>query len=181
MLISDKEILNTVNGMNLDFEDIPKSTIIKTKPSTSELSLRPGEVNKLLKKGVIKNSKPEELEYISPVFLRKKQDGSHRLILNLKFLNKHLEYNHFKMDTFKLITHLIRPNCFMSTIDLKDAYYSVKNFSDHTKNLKFCLEKDLYEFVVLPNGLSSGPRKFTKLTKPHWLPLDKTGLSLLFI
>ena len=113
------------------------STIIKTKPSTSELSLVRGGVNKLLKKGIVKNSKPEELEYISPVFLRKKQDGSHRLILDLKSLNKNLEYSHFKMAAFKSITHLTRPNCFMSTTDLKDAYYSVKNFSDRRNFLKF--------------------------------------------
>ena len=35
-----------------------------------------------------------------------------------------------------------------------------------TKYLKFSLNSKLLKFVVLPNGLSSGPRKFTKLTKP---------------
>ena len=105
-------------------------------------------------------------EFISPIFLRDKNDGSHRLILNLKGLNKYLEYKHFKMQTFQSVLFLIQPDCFMATIDLKDAYYSVKIDELDTKYLKFLLNSRLLKFVVLPNGLSPGSRKFTKLTKP---------------
>ena len=35
-----------------------------------------------------------------------------------------------------------------------------------TKYLKFLLNSRLLKYVFLPNGLSPGPRKFTKLTKP---------------
>ena len=38
-------------------------------------------------------------EYISSIFIRPKKDGTYRLILNLKNLNDHVEYHHFKMDT----------------------------------------------------------------------------------
>ena len=54
----------------------------------------------------------------------------------------------------------------MTSIDLKDAYYSVKISEEDPKYLKFYAGKIFLKFVVLPNGLSSGPRKFTKLTKP---------------
>ena len=37
---------------------------------------------------------------------------------------------------------------------------------DHTKFLRFIWENQLYKFLVLPNGLCCGPRKFTKLMKP---------------
>ena len=53
----------------------------------------------------------------------------------------------------------------MATIDLKDAYYSVKIDELDTKYLKFWLNYRLLKFVVLQNDLSPGPRKFTKLTK----------------
>ena len=53
----------------------------------------------------------------------------------------------------------------MATIDLKDAYYSVKIGELDTKYLKFWLNYRLLKFVVLQNDLSPGPRKFTKLTK----------------
>ena len=95
-----------------------------------------------------------------------KNDGSHRLILNLKGLKKYLEYKPFKMQTFKSVLSLIQAYCFMTTIDLKDAYYLVKIGELDTKYLKFLLNSRLLKFVVLPNGLSPGSRKFTKLTKP---------------
>ena len=62
----------------------------------------------------------------------------------------------------------------MTTIALKDANYSVKIFEEDSKYLKFYVGKNLFKFVVLPNGLSSGPRKFTKLTKPviAWLRIE---------
>ena len=53
----------------------------------------------------------------------------------------------------------------MGGIDLKDAYYSVKISEEDSKYLKFYAGKNFLRFVVLPNGMSSDPRKFTKLTK----------------
>ena len=76
-------------------------------------------------------------EFISPIFLRERKDGSHRMILNLKALNKSIVYHHFKMDTLGSVIKLMRPNCFMATIDLKDAYYSVPVSEKHQKYLKF--------------------------------------------
>ena len=97
---------------------------------------------------------------------RQFSEGTRRLILNLKTLNEFLEYNHFKMETVHSVADLIQPHSYMTTIDLKDAYYSVKISEEDSKYLKFYVGKNLLKFVVLPNGLSSGPRKFTKLTKP---------------
>ena len=70
------------------------------------------------------------------------------------------------MQTLQTILILIQPNCYMATIDFKDAYYSVKIDGDDRRFLKFLCNSELLKFVVLPNGLSSGPQKFTKVTKP---------------
>ena len=68
----------------------------------------------------------EPAEYISPIFFWEKTDGTQRLILNVKNLNKYPEYQHFRIQTFQGILTLIQPNCYMATIELKDVYYSVK-------------------------------------------------------
>ena len=65
----------------------------------------------------------EPVDYISPIFLKEKTDGTQRLIVNLKNLSKYLEYKDFKMQTFQAILTLIRPNFYMTTIDSKDTYY----------------------------------------------------------
>ena len=54
----------------------------------------------------------------------------------------------------------------MTSIVLKDAYYSVPIAKSHQKYLKFEWNNMLYKFTCFPNGLAFCPRKFTKLMKP---------------
>ena len=166
-MTSDPDVFQTVKGMRLEFEDSLLHPPVGYEIPAGHKSLLEIEVKKLLKKRAAVPCEHEQGEFISPLFLRDKNYGSHRLILNLKGLSKYLEYKHFKMQTFQSVLSLIQPDCFMATIDLKDAYYSVKIDELDTKYLKFLLNSRLLKFVFLPNGLSPGPRKFTKLTKPQ--------------
>ena len=77
-----------------------------------------------------------------------------------------MPYVHFKMETLSSVLSLITPGRYLASIDLKDAYYLIFIHTDHSKYLKFFWKGQLYKFLVLPNGLCSGPRKFTKLMKP---------------
>lgn len=114
-------------------------------------------------------------EVISPIFICPKKDGSHRMILNLKHLNNYVEYHHFKMDTLWSVIKSMTPNCSMSTVDLKDAYYSVPLSPGSQKLLKFIWKGQLYQCTCLPNGLSSCPRKFTMLLKPVYTVSRQQG------
>ena len=64
------------------------------------------------------------------------------------------------------VTKLVEKDCFMASIDLKDAYYSVPIAREDRKYLRFKWQGSLYQFTCLPNGLSCASRKFTKLLKP---------------
>ena len=81
----------------------------------------------------------------------------------------HVEYNKFKMDTLQSILKLVTPGCYMATIDLKDAYYSVPVAQERRKYLRFIWRSKLYQYTCFPNGLSPAPRLFTKLMKPAHL------------
>ena len=165
---SDTEILQMVSGQYLEFDTKPCQThplAIKCF-SAEENDIISKEVVNLLQKTVIVETSHEQGEFISSVFVRSKKDGSHRVILNLKNLNKHVQYNHFKMDTLQSVISLMTPNCFMASVDLKDAYYSVPVAVAHQKYLKFEWAGKLYQFTCFPNGLAFCPRKFTKLMKP---------------
>ena len=82
------------------------------------------------------------------------------------------------MDTLNTIIKLVEKDCFMASIDLKDAYYSVPMAISHRKYLRFSWRGQLYQFTWLPNGLSCGPRKFTKLLKPAITKLHSKGSYL---
>ena len=67
----------------------------------------------------------------------------------------------------------------MAVIDLRDAYYSVPICTKDRRYLRFQHNGALYEFVCLPNGLSSAPRIFTKLLKPVFSKLRSEGVLLI--
>ena len=90
-LTSDTGILETVTGQHIEFNDTPVQI--------KEAYIIDTEISDLLSKGVITESVHERDEFISTIFLRRKKDGTHRMILNLKSLNQYVTYYHFKMDT----------------------------------------------------------------------------------
>ena len=51
------------------------------------------------------------------------------------------------MQTLQTILTLIQPNCYMATIALKDAYYSVKIDANDTCFLKFLCNSKLLKFA----------------------------------
>ena len=97
------------------------------------------------------------------------------MILNLKKLNQYANKIHFKMDTLNTVIKLIEKDCYMASIDLEDAYYSVSITPADRKYLRFMWRGSLSQFTCLPNGLSSAPRKFTKLLKPAHSTLHLRG------
>ncbi|CAB4028257.1 Hypothetical predicted protein, partial [Paramuricea clavata] len=183
-LTSDQFILDVISHCHIDFETEPFANISAVRPQChfthTEQSIIDVEIAKLLNKEIIKPSQNESIQFISPIFTTPKKDGSHRVIFNLKSLNKSVTYYHFKMDTLETAIRLMTPCCFMTSIDLKDAYYSVPIAAEHQKYLKFLWRDQLYAFTCLPMGLTSSPRIFTKILKPVFATLrSKFGHSCL--
>ena len=106
------------------------------------------EIENLLHKGVIEECHHEEGEYIFPISLTPKSDGSFKMILNFKKLNDHMPYIHFKMETDVL--NLVTPNCYMAKIDIKDAYF-LSQFYLNTKGFwnLVCEESFINSLVFL--------------------------------
>ena len=112
--------------MSIEFGDENFSlegSTFETKFSPKEEKFLTEETEQLLKTGVIKESTYETGEFISPMFLVPKSSDSYRLILNLKKLNAHMPYTHFKMETKNYILTIITPNCYVANLDIIDAYY----------------------------------------------------------
>ena len=131
------------------------------------------EIEKLLKKKVIQKSCPETGRVVSPIFMREKKDGSHRMIL--KDLNQQVEYQKFKMEMVQTALQLTTKNCYFASVDLRDAYYSIEIHIEFRKYLKFYWRVTLYCFQAAAMGLAPVPRKFTKLTEPILTHLHDLG------
>ena len=74
--------------------------------------------------------------------------------------------------------NIIRPNVYMASIDLKDAFFSVPIHSTHQKYLKFTFN-NLFQFTCMPNGYGSAMRVFTKISKVPFEYLRSLGDSYL--
>ena len=79
------------------------------------------------------------------------------------------------METLKTALTLVKPFAWFGSLDLRQAYYSLPIKNSSRKFLRFIWEGVIYEYSCLPNGLSSGPRIFSKLLKPMYSALRKLG------
>ena len=138
-LTSDPEVLGTVKGAFIEFTTTPYQDRVpaQKKFSVDESTVIQPEINKLLQKEVIIPTRNEPGQFISATFLRPKPDFTHHMILNLKLLNSSIKYEHFKIDTLWTVFRMMKPNCYMTSVDIKDAYYSVPMAVTDQKYLKF--------------------------------------------
>ena len=166
-LTSDPEILRIVKGDYITLTTMPPTvhTARRCKVSPETEALMGQEIQGMLDAGIIVETRPEDTQYVSPIFPVVKATGTMRIILNLKQFNEHVEYLHFKMDNIKVVLSNVTKGCFMASLDLKNAYHSVRIDEDFQKYLKFTWNNTLYQYTCYPNGLGPCPRKFTKLLK----------------
>lgn len=173
----DPYILNIVRGVQIELESNPEQSAwpLPYKFSSSDMEQIDTEIVSMYQKGVIEDVDNCEDVFVSNIFTRKKSDGKLRIILDLSAFNEHVRYKHFKMDSIQTALDLMSPSCYMASIDWKDAYYSVPVAEEFRKYLVFMWKNQLLQYTCLPNGLASGPRLFTRLSKVLFSQLRMEG------
>ena len=177
-LTNNNFVLGLAKGICLDFVQVPSqwSPAHELTMSLEEMSLVDLEVNKMLSKGAILKVQPVSGHFISNIFLTPKKSGGMRPVINLKALNRFLEPVHFKMEHLLTILPLLERGSYMTSLDLKDAYFSLPIAKAFRKYLRFSWRGELYEFQCLCFGLSPAPYFFTKVMKPPFSLLRREGI-----
>ena len=122
------------------------------------------EIDKLLQKGAIEQvDSLEPGSFVSHLFTVLTSNGQRRPVINLRQLNKHVYNKTFSMESLGNIHSLLKQGDFMIKIDLQDAYMSVPVAPKSRCLLNFIFDGKIYHFRVMPFGLNSAPRIFTKL------------------
>ena len=134
-MTSDENILSMVEeGVKIEFEEIPVQKHIPRpyKFAKQKQQKIDRKISQYIDKAIIEEVQHENGEFISNIFAEDKSDGDIRVIFDLTDLNKFIKDQHFKMETIEIVKNLIQKDSFMSSVDWKDAYYSVKvhNISD---------------------------------------------------
>ena len=115
------------------------------------------QVTDLLSKGLITLSSSP---YASPVLFVPKKDGSLRMCVDYRVLNKITVKNSYPLP---LIEDLINSmhGCFVfSTLDLCSGYWQLRLSEEEAPKTAFKTPMGLYEFKVLPFGLANAPSAF---------------------
>ena len=81
------------------------------------------------------------------------------------------------MESLKHVKQLIKPGVWMGSVDLRDAYYSVRVNPHFQKHFTCYWKGCYYEFLRMPNGYAQTPLLFTKLLKQPFGFLRKHGYA----
>ena len=177
-ITKDTFVLDIVrSGLKIDFFKKPVCYNIKPSYSMSdtEKDTINSEIEKLWQKRNIVPTSYNKGDFVSNIFTRPKSDGSYRFILNLKNLNEFVTFQHCKLESFKDVLDMITPGAWMSSVDLKDAYFSIAIHKDFIKFLKLLWEGKYFAFQCLPNGYGPALRMFTKILKQPFGYLRSLG------
>ena len=107
-------VLEVVKGYPLEMELWPSQLV----PPTPSMLNSKGQV--LVQTEVEKMLLKRAICHVAPT------KGQFRPVINLKGLNKFVTKSHFKMEGFHMLKDVLQRGDWMSSVDLKDAYFSVQ-------------------------------------------------------
>ena len=185
-------VLDIIKGCKLLFNDniktLLQSFINQNRFSVVESNFLRSMICDLEREKVIEKTCYDNTGFLNSIFLVEKSnsnilDRKFRMILNMKNLNKdYILHEKFKLENLNSCLLLMEHNCFMASLDLKNAYHSIPIWGPHQKYLQFFFENQVYKYLVLPQGYKDSPRIFTRVLKPVLGVLRKKGiLSSIYI
>ena len=143
--------------------DTEKNDPIKMRPYRTPLKNREvidKAIDEMLDANVIRRSRSP---WSFPVVIVDKKDGSKRFCVDFRKLNQISKKNSYPLPLIDDILALLGNAKFFSSLDLKSGYWQVLMDEKDKEKTAFACHRGLYEFNVMPFGLSNAPAIFQEL------------------
>ena len=109
--------------------------------------------------GAIERS--EDVRWLSNIRAIPKSSGGHRLIMNLRPLNKCIRKVSYKLPSSRDLRAALPIGAWMVKVDIENAYFHVAVHPSLRGYLGFFWRDELWRFRVLPFGLTTAPAVFS--------------------
>ncbi|GKB85651.1 putative reverse transcriptase domain-containing protein, partial [Tanacetum coccineum] len=166
--------LPPIREIEFRIELIPRATPVAKSPyrlAPSELEELSGQLKELQDKGFIR---PSSSPWGAPVLFVKKKDGSFRMCIDYRELNKLTVKNRYPLPRIDDLFDQLQGSQFFSKIDLRSGYHQLRVHEDDIPKTAFRTRYGHFEFTVMPFGLTNAPAVFMDLMNRVCRPyLDK--------
>ena len=155
--------LPPARSQDFKIELVPDAAPIKKglyRLSTKETEELRSQLHDLLEKGFIQ---PSSSPWGSPILFVNKKDGGFRLCVDYRALNKVTVKNSYPLPRIDDIFDQLTGAKFFSKIDLRSGYHQIRLHKDSIPKTAFRTRYGLFEFTVLPFGLTNAPSTFMSL------------------
>ena len=142
--------------------DTGSSHPIRQRPRRTPLAFRGEEEKEIQAMSAAGIIQPSTTPWASPVCLVKKKDGSTRFCIDYRKVNECTVKDSYPLPLINDCLDSLSDSCIYSTMDLASGYWQIKVKESDRPKTAFVTKSGLWEFLVLPFGLSNAPSTFER-------------------